>query len=192
MPASLTGLLALTKLQKGAQEALVVPRSLANNGYTTIFHPHEEGVTVHDTDSFTLTLKLPPVLQGCRNVAGLWTVPLADKTTISQSLNVDEAALSVYDLPSTKEVVRFLHAALGFPTKATLLTAARNGNLVTFPGLTPDKINKHFSESDETQKGHMRQTRQGVRSTKVPDEDALIRTEANTGSKVQGSVLTCF
>ena len=121
VPASSTGLLALTKLRKGACEALVVPglkpkalmsvSPLANNGYTTIFHPHKQGVTVHDTDSFTLTLKSPPVLQGCRNKAGLWTVPLTDKTTISQSLNVDKAALSVYDLPSTKEVLQFLHAA---------------------------------------------------------------------------------
>ena len=64
--------------------------------------------------------------------------------------------MSVYELPSTKEVVRFLHAALGFPTKATLLTAARKGSLVTFPGLTPENISKHFPESDETTKGHMK------------------------------------
>ncbi len=82
-----------------------------------------------------------------------------------------------------KKVVRFLHAALGFPTKATLLTAARNGNLVTFPGLTPDNINKHFPESEETQKGHMRQARQGVRSTKVPDEDALLEEKPKPGIK---------
>eukprot|EP00804_Cyclotella_cryptica_P007736 CCRYP_001353-RA/>CCRYP_001353-RA protein AED:0.15 eAED:0.15 QI:0/0/0/1/0.2/0.16/6/0/947 len=138
MPASSTGLLALTTLRQGAREALVVPglkpkalmsvSPLANNGYTTIFHPHDEGVTVHDTGSFNLTLNSPPVLQGCRNGAGLWTVPLVDDATISQSLNVEETALSVYDLPSTREVVRFLHAALGFPT-AALLAAARNGNL---------------------------------------------------------------
>eukprot|EP00804_Cyclotella_cryptica_P008147 CCRYP_004624-RA/>CCRYP_004624-RA protein AED:0.13 eAED:0.13 QI:0/0/0/1/0/0/3/0/1209 len=202
MPASSTGLLALTKLRKGARKALVVPglkpkalmsvSPLANNGYTTIFHPHKQGVTVHDTDSFTLTLKSPPVLQGCRKEAGLWTVPLTDKTTVSQSQNVDEAALSVYDLPSTKEVVRFLHAALGFPTKATLLTAARNGNLVTFPGLTPDNINKHFPESDETPKGHMRQTRQGVRSTKVPDKDALLEAKPKPGIKHKDVYLRVF
>ena len=202
MPARSTGLLALTKLRKGAREALVVPglkpkallsvSPLANNGYTTIFHPHKQGVTVHDADSFSLTLKSPPVLQGCRNEAGLWTVPITDEATISHSLHIDEAALSVYDLPSTKEVVRFLHAALGFPTKATLLTAARNGNLVTFPGLTPENINKHFPESDETQKGHMRQTRQGVRSTKVPDEDAVLEERPKPGVKHKDVYLRVF
>ena len=88
-----------------------------------------------------------------------------------------------YDLPSTKEVVRFLYAALGFPTKATLLTAAHNGNLVTFPGLTPNNINKHFPESEETQKGHMRQERQGVCSTKAPDKDAVLEKKPKPGVK---------
>eukprot|EP00804_Cyclotella_cryptica_P028277 CCRYP_014613-RB/>CCRYP_014613-RB protein AED:0.36 eAED:0.36 QI:0/0/0/1/0/0/2/0/471 len=149
MPASSTGLLALTKLRKGAREALVVPglkpkalmsiSPLANNGYSTIFHPHKQGVTVHDTDSFTLTSKSPPVLQGCRNEAGLWTVPLTDETTISQSQNVDEAALIRRD-----------------------------------------------------PKGHMRQTRQGVRSTKVPDKDALLEAKPKPGVKHKDIYLHVF
>jgi hypothetical protein len=79
--------------------------------------------------------------------------------------------MNVYELPTTKEVVRFLHAVLGFQTRATLLTAAQNGNLVTFPGLTVEDILKHCPESDETLKGHMKQSKQGMRSTKVIDED---------------------
>eukprot|EP00956_Cyclotella_meneghiniana_P037733 scaffold143603_cov33-Cyclotella_meneghiniana.AAC.1 len=202
MQASSTALLGLNKLRAGAREALVVPElkptalmsvsPLANNGYTTIFHPYQEGVTVHDANSFSLTLNSPPVLQGCRNDAGLWTVPLKDDATISPSLDIDEAAMNVYELPSTKEVVRFLHAALGFPTKATLLTAAKNGNLVTFPGLTPENINKHFPESDETQKGHMRQSRQGVRSTRVPDEDAMLEFRPTPGVKKKDVYLRVF
>jgi hypothetical protein len=97
----------------------------------------------------------------------LWTVPIADET-----------AMNVYELPSTKEVVQFQHAALGFPTKATLLTAICHKNLVTFPGLTSENVNKFFPESNETQKGHMKQTKQGVRSTKVIDEDAILKAEA--------------
>eukprot|EP00956_Cyclotella_meneghiniana_P000230 scaffold288_cov44-Cyclotella_meneghiniana.AAC.10 len=165
---------------------------LADNGYTTIFHPHNKGVTVHGAKSFELTFKSPPVLQGCRNEAGLWTVPITDDATISQSLNIDEAAMNVYELPSTKEVVRFLHAALGFPTKATLLTAVKHGNLVTFPGLTSKNINKHFPESDEMQKGHMRQSRQGVRSTKVIDEDAMLGFQRTPGVKKKDVYLRVF
>jgi hypothetical protein len=69
----------------------------------------------------------------------------------------EDVAMNVYELPSTKEVVRFLHAALGFPTKATLLTAIRNGNLVTFPALNVSNVTKHFPESDKMHKGHMKQ-----------------------------------
>eukprot|EP00804_Cyclotella_cryptica_P003025 CCRYP_006012-RA/>CCRYP_006012-RA protein AED:0.40 eAED:0.40 QI:0/0/0/1/0/0/2/0/304 len=47
----------------------------------------------------------------------------------------------------------------------TLLAAIRNGNLTTFPGLTVAHVMK-LPESDETQKGHMKQIQQGLRSTK--------------------------
>ena len=92
----------------------------------------------------------PPVLQGCRDERGLWYVPIAGNQGAVAPSNAQETAMNVYDLPSTKEVVRFLHAALGFPTKATLLTAIRNGNLVTFPALTVSNVTKHFPESDQT------------------------------------------
>jgi hypothetical protein len=98
----------------------------------------------------------------------LWTVPLAE-----------EKVLNIYELPSTKEVIRFGHAALVFPTKASLLEAIRHNNLVTFPGMTVDNVNKFFPESNETQKGHMRQSRQGVRSTKVINEDAMLEAETH-------------
>jgi hypothetical protein len=107
----------------------------------------------------TYACTIPPALQGWRDNRGLWMVPVTDETTISQNIDVAETAMSVYKKPNTKEVVRFLHAALGTPTRATLLTAAQHGNLVTFSGMTPENISRHFPESDETQKGHMKQTK---------------------------------
>jgi hypothetical protein len=167
-------------------------KTLADSGYTTIFHPYEQGVTVHGVDDFELTIKNPAVLQGWRKAGGLWTVPIVDKPTISAALDITETAMNVYELPSTREVVRFLHAALGFPTKATLLTAIRHGNLVTFPGLTKENVSKHFPESDETQKGHMKQTKQGVRSTKVIDEDALLESNPTPGVKHKDVYIRVF
>ena len=177
MRATMTALLPLTQLRAGAREAIVIPelkqalmsvKQLADQGYTTIFHPHLEGVTVHDNDGFKLVISKPPLLQGWREKGGLWTVPLAE-----------EKAFNIYELPSTKEVIRFGHAALGFPTKPTLLEAIRNKNLVTFPGMSAENVNKFFPDSDETQKGHMKQSRQGVRSTKVIDEDAMLEAETH-------------
>jgi hypothetical protein len=189
MKATMTALLPLKQLKAGAREAIVVPdikqalmsvKQLADQGYTTIFHPYLEGASVHDNDSFELVIHKPPLLQAWREKGGLWTVPLAD-----------EVAMNVYELPSTKEVIRFQHAALGFPTKATLLAAIRHKNLITFPGMTTENVNKFFPESDETQKGHMKQTKQGVRSTKVIDEDVLL-TKPTPGIKYKDAYLRVF
>ena len=119
-------------------------------------------------------------------------VCVTDATPINQNIDVTETAMSVYDLQNTKEVVRFLHASLGNPTRATLLTAAQNGNLVTFPGMTPENISRHFPESDETQKGHMKQTLQGVRSTKIVDEDAMLGFKQQPGVKHKNAYLRVF
>jgi hypothetical protein len=170
LQATNTGLLATRALSKGAREAIVVPgmsqpalmsvSTLADNGYTTIFLP--DGVDIYRTNDVAISSTAPPALQGWRDDRGLWMVPVVNNTPISPGLDVTETATSVYDLPCTKEVVRFLHATLGYLVKATLLTAAQHGNLVTFPGMTPQNISRHFPELDETQKGHMKQTKQGV------------------------------
>ncbi len=106
MKATMTALLPLRQLKARAREAIVIPemstkalmsvKQLANQGYTTIFHPCLQGVTVHDNDSFILITSKPPLLQGWQDTGGLWTVPI-----------VEETAMNVYELPSTKEVVRF-------------------------------------------------------------------------------------
>eukprot|EP00804_Cyclotella_cryptica_P014212 CCRYP_005642-RB/>CCRYP_005642-RB protein AED:0.41 eAED:0.34 QI:0/-1/0/1/-1/1/1/0/496 len=99
--------------------------------------------------------------------------------------------MNVYELPTTKEVARFLYAALRFPTKATLLTAAWNGNLIAFPGFTMENISKHFPESDETAKGHMKQSKQGMRSTKVINED-IPHVKQTPGAKHKDVYLRVF
>ena len=73
----------------------------------------------------------------------------------------------MYELPSIEQAVRYLHAAAGYPVKSTWLKAIRNGNYATWPLINVKNVAKHFPESEETQYGHMRSQRQGVRSTKV-------------------------
>ena len=55
--------------------------------------------------------------------------------------------------------------------KDSWIKATKNGNYVTWPGLTIKTVNKHFPESVETQKGHMKKQRQNVRSTKEKIND---------------------
>ena len=119
-----------------------------------------------------LTSAMLALLQGWHDEQGLWCIPLTENDKAQGANendyrpNPEHAANNVYKLPSTEKLMRYLHATLGFPTKSTLLKAINTGNLITFPGLTSDNVAKHFPESDETIKGHMKQQRQGTRCTK--------------------------
>ena len=107
---------------------------LADNGYTTVFHPYQEGVTVHNQGNVKITITKQTLLQGWYDEKELWHVPLVDKVTdlASQMIVLDQSAPSIaihsiYKLPSTGKVMRYLHAALRYLTKSTLLTAVCKG-----------------------------------------------------------------
>ena len=67
-----------------------------------------------------------------------------------------DAANTIFDLPNSRQALMHFHALVGFPTKETFTDAVRAGNYATWPGLTTTLISKHFPDSDETQKGHMK------------------------------------
>ena len=92
--------------------------------------------------------------------------PIRDRLATSQPRDPDSIN-NVYELPSMEQSIRYLHGAAGFPTKTTWLKAIRRGNYDTWPLINVTNVNKHFLESEETQQGHMRNQRQGVRSTKT-------------------------
>jgi hypothetical protein len=71
-----------------------------------------------------------------------------------------EIASNVYDLPSTEHAIRSLHAAAGFPTKPMWIKAINAGFFNSWPMLTTTNVNKYFPQSEETQKGHMRQKKE--------------------------------
>jgi hypothetical protein len=165
-------LLPFNQLTTTSREASVLPglkKSLTSvskwvdEGYTTIFHPGENGVTVHRPGTLTLMFAEPPVLQGYKLCgAKLWTATIVgNKNEVSEQIN------NVYNLPSTAESIKFPHAAAGYPVKDMWIAAINSGNYITWPGLTAKLVRRHFPESDETQKGHMKQQRQNVRSTRI-------------------------
>ena len=146
--------------------SLISVGKFADADYTTIFHPRGEGVTVHKKNTFRLQVWRKPVLQGWRDANGLWRVSRDERKPISCVRSKKELAANVYSLPSIPQTIRYLHAAAGFPTKDSWIKAIQNGNYTTWPGITAEVVNKHFPESIETQKGHMKKQRQNVRSTK--------------------------
>ena len=81
--------------------------------------------------------------------------------------------LSAYELKTHPELIRYYHAAAGFPTKPTWVAAIKNGHYQSWTGLTAAAAAKYFPESMETWKGHGRKIKMNLRSTKreIDDED---------------------
>jgi hypothetical protein len=78
-----------------------------------------------------------------------------------------QQANSVYNLPSTKQAIKWMHAVCGYPVKSTWLKAIKAGNYMGWPMLTECNVHKYYPKTTKTAKGHLNQTRKNVRSTKV-------------------------
>ena len=148
------------------QKSLLSVGKLADKGYTTVFHPRNQGVTVHEEGSLVILKKKPAEIQGWRAEMGLWEMGITNSKNIQAK---EENINNVYSLPSIPNAIKYLHAAAGFPPKSTWLAAIKAGNFITWPGLTVKTVGKKFPESDEMTKGHMKLQRMNVRSTKTVD-----------------------
>ena len=87
-----------------------------------------------------------------------------------------------------KQSIRYLHATAGFPVESKWIKSIKAGNYVTWPELTAEAVHKHFPESDETQKGHMKQQHQNVRSTKIKQNATDNQEEENHQIKPQAKL----
>ena len=73
---------------------------MAEEGYTIIFHPGEEGVTIHKQGTVAKATTEPPILQECKAKGEkLWTVSADDESMKKEQAN------NVYNLPSVKQSV---------------------------------------------------------------------------------------
>jgi hypothetical protein len=70
-----------TDILPGLKTPLVSVNKLAKEGYTTVSHPGETGVTIHKPGTITIMTTEPPILQGSKSrEAKLWTVSAMYKT----------------------------------------------------------------------------------------------------------------
>jgi hypothetical protein len=169
--------------------SLLSTSKLADANYITVFDKDEVKIFDAELANFKVTGKA--VLKGWRcPETRLWRVPLQDNWN---NLNTETALLSeqatnivekkqellgpsefvnnVYELPNTEQVIAWYHAAAGYPTKATWIKAIEARFFATWLLLTTKAVKKHFPEHDEMPKGHMRQVKSGVRSTKAQMEE---------------------
>jgi hypothetical protein len=76
-------------------------------------------------------------------------------------------ANNVYDLPLTKQAIKWMHTICGYLVKLTWLEAPKAGNYVGWPMLTECNTQKKYPETIKTAKVHLNQTRKNVWSTKA-------------------------
>ena len=70
---------------------------------------------------------------------------------------LSEAVHNVFDLSSTEQTSRYLHASIGFPTKRTWIKAIKKGNFIGWSLVTAENVRstsqrKQYFEGGETTK----------------------------------------
>jgi hypothetical protein len=120
---------------------------------------NDKTITVHHHGKIVLK-------GGLQNGLALWEMEIPNKPECTLEFTANAA---IYFNTAAK-IVKFMHAALGYPTLATLDKALAMGLVKGFPGLTQHTLRSHPPFSDATVKGHMAQTRSNVRSTKTPQQ----------------------
>ena len=87
-------------------------------------------------------------------------------------------AHNAYAMTSKASLIQYLYQAAFSPPKATLLIAVYKNQFVTWPGLTVNAVKKYLPDSSpETDKGHMKRQKQGIRITKEKIMTALSTIE---------------
>ena len=195
--------------------SLLSTAKFAEAGYITVFD--DEEVNIYDAQNTTLKVSRGAIVRGWFDkTANLWRIPLipvvlnnnTDTVLVNKQPTeflpgrtpIIEAINNVYELKTQPELVRYLHACAGFPTKPSWIKAIKNGQYASWPGLTVKAVAKHFPESEETMKGHGRKTKSGLRSTKAnadsePDFDDVENATMNQThslTKQKESVLMVF
>lgn len=140
----------------------------------------DKGVKVYKSEDVLILVRGKPIMVGKRDERGRFQIPLMQvrgqwqpRVPSKRERHTLEQANSVYDLPSTEQAIKWMHAVCGYPVKSTWLKAIKAGNFHGWPLLTARNVKKYYPETDETAKGHLNQTRKNVRSTKFE--------QANTG-----------
>jgi hypothetical protein len=91
-----------------------------------------------------------------------------------------------HDNNNQKDLINYLRAACFSPVKSTWITAIKNENFSSWPGLTEHAVEKHLSKSTSTTKGHLNQQKQNARTTKIKDGKVIdAESDIDHGIKTQ-------
>ena len=77
---------------------------------------------------------------------GLWDIPIPIHLTPPRKQHV---SVIIQKQTNKQDLIQFYHAACFLPTIATFIKAVKNGNFISWPGLTPNLIRKNLTPTIE-------------------------------------------
>jgi hypothetical protein len=174
--------LLLTDLPPQERKAHILP-GLVHNSLISVGQLCDNGCSITFTqEQVTASKNGKCVMYGSQDPRSrLWQVDLKQIFETKQ-VQCNHA----HDNSNHKDLINYLHAACFIPVKSTWITAIKNGNFTSWPGLTEHAVEKHLSKSISTTKGHLNQQRQNARTTKVKDPKVIItEPDLDQGIKTQ-------
>ncbi len=164
----------------GLHSALVSVPKLANAGYTTVLTKND--AAIYNDNTTSITASNPPIFESnwCQHT-GMWRLNLDPENPNTHSPDEQHVTLEtinvIFDLPSSCKTFLWYHASVGIPPKKTFIDAVLNRNFATWRKLTVTLINQYYPDSDKTVKGHLKDQRQGIRSTKQKALEKIIENK---------------
>ncbi len=124
----------------------------ADNGTVSVFT--KEGVNIFKEEDVLITCKGETILIGVRDSHGQYRIPLVQqrgqwqpRRPSKQARKTLRRANSVYDLPSTEQAIKWMHAIRGYPVKSTWLKAIKAGNYAGWPMPNERNVQKYIRSS---------------------------------------------
>ena len=119
---------------------------------------YKEEVNIYYATTKEIDINFRAILTGyLSEKTGIWHILLKEKvenettnTLVVNRPNIIHVILNVYGMPSIEKVIYYLHATSGFTAKETWIKSIRDGNFVSWPGLTLRAMRRNFPEYDET------------------------------------------
>jgi hypothetical protein len=175
--------LLLTALPPDANRAHILP-GLVHNSLIYVGQVWDSGCNVNFTkEKVEVTKGGKCLMLGSRDPhSRVWRVNLKEEVKPVRKSECNHA----HDTSNQKELINYVRGAGFSPVKSTWISAIKNGNFTSWPGLTEQSVDKYLSKSLKTGKGHPNQQRMHARSTKIKEEEDCVNeteTALNNGLK---------
>ena len=176
--------LGITSLGKNARKTHVFD-TLGSASLISVANMCDDGChVVFNKNNVFITKDNKVIIKGNRNWRDrLWDIKVPHVLSSRNQLNQQTAHKShqqhhhmsviLCKKQSKTTLATYHHHTLFAPTESTLRKAIKNNHLSTWPGLTQQLLTQGFMPDEATAKGHLKQERQNLQSTKTHLQHAI-------------------